>query len=684
MLAVDNNKIKLLKMKEKLLEIYGDNKSDEYIKTLEEYSNLATEIDREVYDAFVNKIKNTNYQSLPYNEQLELLQGITDEYEDIYELQCSFNNTYQERTGKNLHLSDMSNILLDSIERKTSSLVGFLNNEKMLESSKEELNKVNAELAVLERKRNSAFDRFSAMEKNLQYEFMNADSIIEYSDNGFDLRKLLTDKELLDKVLAEENEHKDAAEEKLVAAKICCESVPSSENKEIYESISNDMLWARYRLTLLHMVSLVASQKETYEDLVEKREQLKALNDVRDNCLRKLNFKYFAAILSNYKLDSQLEIIKNYEELEEKITVLRKQVVNLSKLVDNRQNNNTDYIIDLNGEYKFIKDKTNFDKVVTESLGEEKKDIPPKKVLANQVVSVTKPTENFNYRLVAEKTSSVIKRVNGLFNNESDTLEDSGKIVMENPDLTIEQSGSLEETAINEEKENHSEINVETNDTEMDEDLDAVTTNENIVEENNEEKVNDGTEDMVPQLKPSEDLFEEVEPFNGVQLFSDKYESENTPQNNVITDVSSSVVQPPLPISNSYEMGFDGDINKGTQVVPQEGTALNNGYDANKENVSANNNVADIALSTPMVPLSNTSEPQIINNNVPAMTMPTLNVQPPVKVEMPAVNNSNLEAQMPDVFWPSQEDNQNKTVNDKPTFDEQINMLMDNKDGRSK
>ena len=53
MLVVDNNKMKLLRMKEKLLEVSPDN----YQNNLVDFRKLAIEIDNEVYNLLVNNIK---------------------------------------------------------------------------------------------------------------------------------------------------------------------------------------------------------------------------------------------------------------------------------------------------------------------------------------------------------------------------------------------------------------------------------------------------------------------------------------------------------------------------------------------------------------------------------------------------------------------------------------------------
>ena len=114
MLVVDNNKMKLLKMKEKLLEVSSDN----YQENLDDYKKLATEIDLQAYASLVNHIKETNYHDLPLEEQINVLSDFVREYDDVNELQCSFRNVYQKYAGSILELSDISNILIDEIKER--------------------------------------------------------------------------------------------------------------------------------------------------------------------------------------------------------------------------------------------------------------------------------------------------------------------------------------------------------------------------------------------------------------------------------------------------------------------------------------------------------------------------------------------------------------------------------------
>ena len=86
MLVIDDSKMKLLKMKERLLEISaGVDKT-----ALEDYKKIAIEIDSQIYNSLFEKIKNADTHNYSLEEQLVFLNEILQDYEDLYQLRCSF------------------------------------------------------------------------------------------------------------------------------------------------------------------------------------------------------------------------------------------------------------------------------------------------------------------------------------------------------------------------------------------------------------------------------------------------------------------------------------------------------------------------------------------------------------------------------------------------------------------
>ena len=72
MLVINDNRTRLLAMKEKLLEVDKDNQE----QLLEDYKTLATSIDKEIFEDLVKKIETTNYYSLSLQERLNFLTDI--------------------------------------------------------------------------------------------------------------------------------------------------------------------------------------------------------------------------------------------------------------------------------------------------------------------------------------------------------------------------------------------------------------------------------------------------------------------------------------------------------------------------------------------------------------------------------------------------------------------------------
>ena len=101
MLVIDDSKLKLLKMKEKMLDLaINDN------TTLDEYKTLAIQIDSECYEMIINKVKDNNYNNLPFEEQIKFFNEIIEDYDYLNELQCRFKKVYAKYSEEELELSD--------------------------------------------------------------------------------------------------------------------------------------------------------------------------------------------------------------------------------------------------------------------------------------------------------------------------------------------------------------------------------------------------------------------------------------------------------------------------------------------------------------------------------------------------------------------------------------------------
>ena len=100
-------------MNEKLLEVYADKRgvNQKLTKQVQEYlskfETMAKEIDKEVTDAYRDEVKTANYRNLEYPQQLEKLLELSQEYDDVYGLQCGFENIYEKYADGKLKLSKL-------------------------------------------------------------------------------------------------------------------------------------------------------------------------------------------------------------------------------------------------------------------------------------------------------------------------------------------------------------------------------------------------------------------------------------------------------------------------------------------------------------------------------------------------------------------------------------------------
>ena len=547
MLVVDNNKMKLLKMKEKLLEVSPyDNQN-----CLNEFKNLAIDIDSEVFASLVDHIENTNYHDLPLEEQINVLAEFVQAYDDVNELQYSFKNVYQRYAGLPLQLSDMSIISIDSIKDRISCIEGYLLNNNNVENNKQELEQLNLDLIDEEKRRIDSLEIFKTKEAQLRNSFVNAEGRVAASDDAYisfvrefnilslDLKQLLLDNQQLENELDQAVADKALTREEYEAAKVCYNYVPSFENKENCNAINKKLVFMEYKFALLEMASLIAKDFSEYDSVKLKREKLKVFNDMRVECLKKLDVVLLIDPFASLKINEQLEIIESYGDNKEKISSIRRKISNVNFLLESRLKRNVDFMVELNALNNFITDKTSFGVVKEVAKHDEAtKNI----VLPSQVVGVVDiPNNLLMLDRAREKANSVIRRVSEMF---VDTNVDVPQTV--NPDLVILPSISLEEeqndaVALEEKPvETAPEIEVPI---EFPEIADYSNSDEAIGSDNN-------------------DLFQEVVPFDSTKLFDNKYDdiftnSEKEPEvSNMLIDLSDTANND-LNIASAGQQGGD-------------------------------------------------------------------------------------------------------------------------------
>lgn len=445
MVDINDNDYKLLKMNESLLSKLSSD-DDRFKKAIDTYKELAIKIDRSNYNDFIDKINNySNNQSL--QEELEYLDELENGYGQLNEMQCRFRSIYNTYgLDGNFKLSDLGRIDIDEIRERRNLISGYLINNKNIDDSKKKLEEYNDKLIALNREEEENSKRYHYLEEELKRMFLDAEGRIvlssmkyasvkiEYSDNGFDLGKLLEDSELLEQtfkqVLGAELEQKEV----LKAVDICYDKIPTKENRETRDVTRIDTVKANYRLALIKIVKLISHYENTYDKMVEKREQLKDLIKKRNEYLKILGKRYAVDPFGRIKIDEQLNYIKtNLRDNAREIARVRKLINEVSNRLDEMNNKNNSFLTELNSsDISFIKDTTSLSDISVELDDDLIKQIEV--YLDNQVVNIRNISSEFKIGRVHEKTDGVISRVYQMIS--ADTKNE--KTNTYNPELVVE------------------------------------------------------------------------------------------------------------------------------------------------------------------------------------------------------------------------------------------------------
>lgn len=526
MLVIDDSKMKLLKMKERLLEISaGVDKA-----ALEDYKKLAVEIDNQIYNNLFEKIKNTDTHNYSLEEQLIFLNEILQDYEDLYQLRCSFEMIYGRYSTEKLELSDLSNILLDNIKNRKSIVEGYLVNSKNIDNIKKELEKLNFKLIQAENKKDEIGRKVKQLEVEFKNNILNAEGRIysdtgslkytsivqEFRDNSLDLKELLNNKLLLKEEFSKINEKEVASSEKLQAAKICYQNMPSNENLLVYHDIDVNAAKVRYKLVLLRIATLIAEEAEDYAHALGKRMEIDSLNSVRKECLNKIGIKLSIDSFSRIRLKEQINILQALGDNSRDIAIIRENIDNYNTLIEQRISQNNEFMLSINDNVEFIKDDTSFVNIV------EDNDVDVIKVAnltdsnyLNKVIKVSDLSDNFMYDIVKQKTAGVINRVNEVYNGVPVSVSED----ITSPELLVVPSNDLDNDD-NKDLFNEYDTGNATIDT-LD-DVFPTSTEDNIFSPKIEGDIFSSEQPVVDNTPDT--IFNDTIPFESAPLFSDRYD----------------------------------------------------------------------------------------------------------------------------------------------------------------
>lgn len=460
MSVVDEKKMNLLKMTERLLEI-------SYDKTLEStligYEKLVCEIDNELYKSITDKIKsNDNYNDQPLEVQLETLVELEIDYANYDEFQKKVKDICK-KCNIDIGLYDIEHIInIDSIRKRINDIKKYLENVRKIEQNKEDLNDLNQRLIEEEKKSEFIKKRLSELNEELRNNALKAEGRIYNSSNvleyasivveaqsfGFDLKRMFSDSLLLqqelEKALGELNE----VEEKFKTVQMCYDNNPNSEYKDIYLTTKDETLYKNYKYIFLEIISLIAKDDISYDEAKWKRNRLKELIETRINLLKQLNIKYLYDPFERVGINDQLGVIDAYGDNNLKVREIINFINFISHDNDNRINQNKELVISFRDKFDLMFDNTQFVNFLQSKSNSEEVDSinVEQTVLDNQVVGTSNLTSNFMLDRALKKTNGVIDRVYEIISNNGeihdDNISSSYKV---KPQLVIESVSSKKE-----------------------------------------------------------------------------------------------------------------------------------------------------------------------------------------------------------------------------------------------
>lgn len=578
MIDINDNDFKLLKMNESLLNKIKD--KDLIDKTIKDYSLLAKRIDEKNYQEFISKIENKKH-SQTLEEELSYLEELENEYVQLEELQCKFRNIYNMYSDDVLNLSDLSVIQIDKIRERKNLISGYLINIKNIDTTKGELEKFNEQLIFEDKKRTNNRERYLRLEEELKNAFLNAEGRKEtisaytsikneYEENGFDIQRLVNDKEYLNSKLVEVQNIRKEKEELLKTGKICYENIPSKANKGVLNSLNVDAIVARYQLSLLKIVNLIANYQDSYDKILEKREQLLDLIKKRVSYLGTLGKKFVVDPFSRIKIQEQIEYIEtSLEDNTRMISRIRKSINESSNKLEELMNKNSEYLMMLPQEHdNYIVDKLSFGDVDVSSiednvLVDDGTNIIDR-VTNNQVISIKDIPESFKREIVSEKTRGVITRVYEMVVEESvldvRPLEDkeveyntTNNNVQDNSELEVQEVHNPHENIFLEESLDHNEKNEELLESTWEDNgflIDDITSSIKST-------------DVKKEKMDDDNLFMDniSSPFNEIELFGDKVSDAMTiEQGNSETLTNETIKELKDKRDKINELRFDKDL----------------------------------------------------------------------------------------------------------------------------
>jgi len=531
----EDNKVKLLRIQQALLDALAEKKlqapnevvrkqiEEEISQNLSKYKELVTEVDYGIYKELEEKTKKVKNSKYSLEEELNELEEIETFYTRLVEVQSRFKQNYAIHSQEPLTLSNISNLNIDVFIKRKEAIKGYLANKKNITENKQKLEKISEQLIEEEQKEYRITKKIIFLEEELIRRILNSEGRLlikennqevlkytsiasEYKEIGITIEKnSYTGKSLLEL----ENIFYET-KEKLSAATISYEVMPTVEKKKIFDEIKNENDKAYYHLVLVKILEEVYKPCKTCNEAIQKRERIKDLINYRRKYLDILGIKHGIDPFTRIHINEQIEELKKYESNTRTIFKIRHELAELNSQIENLESDNINKLKTLEeSTYDITNIQKNEEPVI--SFNDFTTEIRPAdvRILDNQVVNIKELSPGFNYKKCKEITTSVIKKVYHLLTNQENI-----KPKERTPDIIIEQSPIIPEKK-----------NVKiTKDEELFSDSvpfikdDSIKTQEPSIV----------TPDLSPEkitINVESDLFNDTTPFESVQLFTEKIDT---------------------------------------------------------------------------------------------------------------------------------------------------------------
>lgn len=526
MLVIDNRMLNLARMQEAVLRrSINDRESN-----LEKYKNTVVGIDKEAFDSMLSELEQINEHNQTLEDELQFLELLKDTYNQLLELQLSFKRVYDLFGDNSLELSDLSQINIEYIENRINVINGYLINLKNIEINKSKLEELNVQLIDEEKKKKHFSEKMLELEEILRKQFLDAEGriikngslvptsvVLEYQKLGIDFRKLLENKEEVNNLLEVSKKENDEMEDKLKTAEICYNSAPSKSSKQVYDEIMLEYLNFKYRLTMLKILELLISNCNSYDKFREKREKLLDLIKYRVSCLMKLDVKFSVDPFDRVRISEQFDMMGSFVDNSNKVNKIKREIVQVSERVDEMENQNNEYMIQLNNTEELVLSKISINDIDISDINFDVIDYFEEEpvVLDNQVVDVRDIAEKFYLDRARQKANLVVVRVNDMHNQPLIDKKDIREEVA--PKLVIVPKPVVLETEKNDESlvESFNDVEQELVEPVFDSDDDVLT-----VSDEDEDDLD--ISDDIGFTTYDSDIFETVVPFESTPMFVDR------------------------------------------------------------------------------------------------------------------------------------------------------------------